>query len=280
MLSFKQFLGEDGTTIYIDPEGAARLLAKECSEFIRETGLGIRDAGTDDPLKNVLYRGTANLPSYLTLFTGPKNRRPRDSSAKLHETLNKFFEKYFGVPYRSAGTFVTADLSTAYSYGEAGIFLPVNGYSYVYSPQVIDAYLAFQGSSGTRAPPMHATLYNRIVSDMHDELMVIFNKYLSDIGASDSISEREKKDRFKTFIAALGNGTLPKANEIWMKMVEKWLDLNAEVFKSTGLKQFIESDSIAEVIFKCDKYYLLSLDNLRQDKAKYNRFINELSKHL
>lgn len=277
MISFKHFLNESVTAITLPPEEAARLIAKECSEFIKETEFSVDKIYR---LSNAVYRGVDNLRTVVASFDGNIVRPARDSNKLLHKLLDKFFVEHFGFPYRSKGTFVTANETTASGYGYAGIFFPVNGYSYVFSKEIEDAYTAFQNTKSSHVAPGSSVLYKRIIVDMYNEVMKLFDEYLSDNDVNDPISPHVRDTYFASFSRALENGFLPNIENEWFTIVEKWLKRNPKIYQNTGIKELTSSKKRNEIMFSCKKYYLISTDLLEKDNDYRERFFAELGKHL
>ncbi len=88
--------------------------------------------------KNFLCRGVDSGIDTIIRKKPRKRRLPRDTPIEIHHMADKMFMDKFGWRPRSGGVFVTSDEDDAYSYGYAYIFLPVNGYSFLWSPNVDD----------------------------------------------------------------------------------------------------------------------------------------------
>lgn len=281
MITFKSFLNEDVENLNnLAPEEVARRIAKECSEFIKESGFHIetsssaRTQSSPYRMRNVLYRGSYSVlrDSTVIKFRGNKERVPKDSSRQLHELLDEFLESNFGFPYRSKGTFTTNAEATANSYGGVRIFFPKNGYSYVYSEIIFDAYVAFQNTNINSFVPGNADMFNEVVDDMHHEMTEIYEE----LGADDDYS-------YDKFLKDFEDGRLPLSQEIWFEIVDKWLNANKrKLYKDSGLSEIVQArgNSGTEIMFKCDEYYLVSMARLGNEPDYSKRFMDELSKHI
>lgn len=107
------------------------VLAKECKQMI----------GDIKKMGDVLWRGT-NQPVYEKQIPH-KSRKPVDTPEFLHILLDKMFKKNFGWKPRSEGVFVSLDKGLASSYSPSRrttIFMPVDGYKYLWSPDIDDLY--------------------------------------------------------------------------------------------------------------------------------------------
>ncbi len=76
-----------------------------------------------------------------------KDRKPLDTPLKLHQLLDKEFQKKFGWKVRNEGVFVTSDPVTASRYGKEYIFLPANGFKYIFNWKIPDLFIRL-GSLG------------------------------------------------------------------------------------------------------------------------------------
>lgn len=76
-----------------------------------------------------------------------KRREPKDTPIEIQKIADSIFYKKFNWKPRSQGVFVTSNYSDALSYGVPYIFLPINGYNFLWSPTVDDltAYLSSNG---------------------------------------------------------------------------------------------------------------------------------------
>ena len=78
-----------------------------------------------------------------------KSRSPRDTDDEYHNAANAYFEKKFGVKFRSKSIFTFPNFAND-SYGSPFIVFPVGEYKVCYSPKVYDAYNEiFDGSGKT-----------------------------------------------------------------------------------------------------------------------------------
>jgi len=105
--------------------GSKEDLIKKCGPFIEESkGLP-------------LYRGygmkmSAALHGQREV-TVRKDRKPRDTSIEIHNIMNAYFFKKFGVNVRSEGLFAIGDIKRASSYGHPHYVLPVGKFKYVWA---------------------------------------------------------------------------------------------------------------------------------------------------
>jgi hypothetical protein len=137
-MKLSNYLNESNRFVIYDIDEAAKILKKECRQYIRETGKMMFE----------LYRGVANAPStpkfYIQKrFSHLEKRRPRDTIRKIHKYFNDKFEDIFGWPVRN-GVFVSGEENVADTYGKAFVFFPAGKYEYVWSPRVRDLTNAFE----------------------------------------------------------------------------------------------------------------------------------------
>jgi hypothetical protein len=132
MTKLSQYIREASRETILDPYEAAKILKKECRQYINEAGKSVFD----------LYRGVDNAPRIakfymMKKFAHTEKRTPRDTLKKIHKYFNNKFEDIFGWPVRN-GVFVTGSKDNAESYGRAFLFFPAGKYEYVWSPKIQD----------------------------------------------------------------------------------------------------------------------------------------------
>ena len=142
-------------------EEAVKIFHDECKPFQKEIGFnGIFDF---KPLK----RGMKNKPSIL-IDNVRSDRRPMSTPLPIHEFMDNWFYKKFGVKFRSNAMFVTKSQS-ARLYGDVYIVFPIGEFKYCYSSTIDDLY---------------ATIANKIESKLSSHYAPLtkekFNDFLSD----------------------------------------------------------------------------------------------------
>lgn len=104
----------------------------------------------------VFYRGiSAQYPIDRPFLVAPRqDRRPKNSSPHFHEIADQWFERRFGIRYRSNGIFVTSRPLSASAYAASADhvvrIIPTSNYRYCWSPNVSD--LLFAASRLAEAP--------------------------------------------------------------------------------------------------------------------------------
>jgi hypothetical protein len=143
-------------------EEAVKIFHDECKPFQKEIGFD----GTFD--FETLKRGMKNKPK---LFIGNvrPDRRPSDTPLPIHEFMDNWFYKKFGVKFRSNAMFVTKSRGSAQIYGDVYIVFPIGEFKYCYSSTIDDLY---------------ATIANKIESKLSSYYAPLtkekFNDFLSD----------------------------------------------------------------------------------------------------
>lgn len=69
-----------------------------------------------------------------------KLRRPRDTSIEAQKAFDKYMLEKFGWKPRAQGVFATSDFYDAEGYGGGHIIFPYDGFEYIWSPKMEDAY--------------------------------------------------------------------------------------------------------------------------------------------
>ena len=103
------------------------------------------------------YRGVSSRHevSSISLRVSRSDRRPRNTAAAFHAFADHWFERRFGVLYRSQALFVTSSIPMARSYAASDVHvvrvLPVSEYRYCWSPRVADLLKLSTSSSSAGA---------------------------------------------------------------------------------------------------------------------------------
>lgn len=112
-----------------------KIIKKECSEilsFYKKHG-------------SFFYRGTRDQPSKtIFIYKVPQSyRQPKSTPKSVHYILDKIFNELGFEVNRSNSVFVTGSQSLARNYGYPHIFIPKNGFSYLWSPVIRDLYVDY-----------------------------------------------------------------------------------------------------------------------------------------
>lgn len=118
MTTFKEFLTEDNQ---VSVKQAINLIKRQCKPFLSESH------------KIPLYRGMNSYKDGAYVLDVRKDRKPRDSAIIVHNTMNLWFEKHFGVKFRSESVFTTASRATAARYGYPFFVFPIGKFKYVWA---------------------------------------------------------------------------------------------------------------------------------------------------
>ena len=94
----------------------------------------------------VLFRGLKKAIPLGTVKSSrtEKGRRPKDTPLEVHNWLNQEFKRKFGWSVRD-GISCTTSYGHAHGYGKIHVFLPFDGYKYVYSEEIGDLYIDLPG---------------------------------------------------------------------------------------------------------------------------------------
>jgi len=108
-------------------------LYKDCKLYIDDW----RKSGA----KDFLYRGTRRPGIYFGIKSShvKSGRLAKDTSQETHNILNDLFKKRFKWYVRN-GVMTTGNISDASSYGTVYLFFPIGKYKFVWSPKVDDLY--------------------------------------------------------------------------------------------------------------------------------------------
>lgn len=101
------------------------------------------------------YRGLSTQIEFdhPQILSTRKNRSPRNMDAEVHANADTWFERRFGIRYRSQAVFVTSSLfiATQYAYNKSVQnvvrVIPISAYKFCWSPKYSDL-LSFKLNSG------------------------------------------------------------------------------------------------------------------------------------
>lgn len=134
--------------------------------------------------RGVSARVAVDTPSILS---PRKKRAPRNTSPEMHALADAWFERRFGVKYRSQALFVTSSSFAARGYAETERHvvrvIPLGPYRYCWSPQVRDMLSMSLDKAGNVESTLDAAGY--IESNLHlahelgHEVMLYCDKYIA-----------------------------------------------------------------------------------------------------
>jgi len=247
-----------------------KIIDKECSQIINEY----------KKIGKVLFRGARESNAReISPNIGknvPRNdRKPKDTMWNHHDMMNNLFYDKFGWYVRSEGVFTSSSPSTAKSFGNLNLFLPANGYKYVWSERYKDLYSDFlEDLEG------HLDMMNRDSGYWVDDKTGEQYSSLEDMPGY----RRHKYDDYSDVDNASVTVTIrdDKNNEIEMKLTwhnemnrdDERLKLMKNAvrrYSNVNLEKAIKISS--EIVFKCKYYYFIGL---RSDNVyRYNDLIIE-----
>jgi hypothetical protein len=111
------------------------ILERDCKEILQFYRYG-----------RLLYRGirTNDSDPIFVTKTPRDDRRPKDTSEYIHDYMNKLYKKKFGWEVRN-GISVSNSFAQADAYGNVHVFFPVDGFKYVWHPDIYDFTNDFAG---------------------------------------------------------------------------------------------------------------------------------------
>ncbi len=219
-MKFNKYLNENNENKQLED------IVKSCYQYFKEIGKGFH-----------LYRGSYTFKDKIGIIVPRTDRLPKDTPKEIHNIINNTLYKRFGWHPRSEGVFATADIHTASAYGEPLIFVPVNGYKYLYSTEPAFYDMAeFFGDS----------FYIDIETFYH---YIINNEYK---GQENNLTMSQEDDIMR------------RARIMAKKNLDDKIEEYISTLKTTGLKNMIRKNSKAEIMFKCERYYLIDV-KLKKD---------------
>jgi len=206
--------------------------------------------------KVVLYRGTNHSDPYKTTLMKTRfDRIPSDTPLMIHDIVDVWFYKKFGIKARSQSIFTTPKLTFALRYGNAVAILPKGNVTFIYSNNVMD-------------------LFHLISRPLHDHLQdlnfdSINTKYDIELKPSMSI-----KDIYRSFKYSFSDDSnVP---------TEVYNVFKNVIFEFMDKMDYIASDTLSvdqvkdvEVMVHCNEYYSVGRKSPESYKleAKYGYLI-------
>jgi hypothetical protein len=182
------------------------ILHKDCSQFIKEG--------------NKLFRGYDSNEKFIER-TPRKERTSTDTPQALSDMLDIYFKSKFGWKPRSEGVFASSSISQASMYGKVYHIFPVNGYKYIWSPDVYDLFSILNTKIG---------------------------KFLND-------------ENFKDIDFGYGGGPpsakFISSKDVSNEIVKEFMDDFDNKIISTYTNKNLDKNKRNEVMIKCKKYYML-----------------------
>ena len=146
------------------------LLRKDCKPFIKELKKN----------KILLFSGRDELENFLKR-TVRQDRKPRDTPLEIHDFIDNWFYKKFGIKARSNTIFCsTIELTTA-EYGESYIVFPIGNYTTISSDAITDLYIEIMDNIIKKNYPKLALNFKKTIKffDGKDSLYQEIEKLLS-----------------------------------------------------------------------------------------------------
>lgn len=117
----------------ISLEEAVKIFHDNCKPFQKE--IGFNNSFDFEPF----YRGMKNKPNIL-IGSVRTDRKPMNTPLPIHEFMDNWFYKKFGVKFRSNAMFTIKDKPNAKFFGDVYIVFPIGEFKYCYSNDVFDLY--------------------------------------------------------------------------------------------------------------------------------------------
>lgn len=231
---------------------------KECSQIINE----YKKAG------RLLFRGSNSkgpeVSPNVYRCVPRTDRRPKDTNWTHHIEVNELFKEKFGWYVRSEGVFASTKTYSAASYGDLNLFLPINGYEYVWSRKYNDLYSDFlenledflYDETSTNGYWLHPITKQKFTdTNQFKQIKGYITYKFEDYDTRDVlILYKDNKTNIKQeismkFITEIDKDEL-RINE--MKKVIK-------TYKSTDLFSAFKGNTGREIVFKCKYFYLIGL---------------------
>ena len=109
------------------------LIEKNCQPFLKQ----MKSINFEDD--NLLFSGRWDRTEF-TKKKVRKNRRPKDTSIDIHDWVDNWFYKKFGIKARSNTIFCTSHKGYALSYGNLFVIFPIGKFEVIWSSRLKDLF--------------------------------------------------------------------------------------------------------------------------------------------
>ena len=120
-------INEITTSNEITLPGMVAMINRKCAPYIRQMGWN-----------NLLFRGVHPATTPFTINQCPVNRKPKDTYIEIHNVADAWFQKNFGVKYRSNAVFASGSHTQAQSFGHVYAIFPCGNFKFCWSRDVED----------------------------------------------------------------------------------------------------------------------------------------------
>ena len=191
MIGFKQFLSERADE-ELTISQLRKKVEKDCATWLKRyphitlfRGMSIEDrTGKSDMTRTIRVVHDSEDPSIpaqkAVIGAVRPNRRPRDLSINLTVSLDEIFREKVGLPLRSSSLFVVKSRSTAQSYGQPFIILPIGEFHFAWSPYMDDPYNVTDGNMTDE------------LADKLEELLPQIQKKFKNVRTVDDVADDER----------------------------------------------------------------------------------------
>lgn len=255
---------------------ALKNVVKECSDYFDEV--------KSIKIEPFIYRGVKNVPKKLIEKRIPRaGRAPKDTPLLIHDIMDTMLEDKFGWKPRSSAAFTAAG-DTAGNYGQRYIFIPSNGYKYIWCTKkgYEDMFAVFDheeydpatydnGKMVWKSKTKKSTF--NLTADMDDAMELL--GYVRYITTYNKITYKNNVDDELIIYKLVSNSSdeqkLKAINMAVDEIKEKGTDyvkhcIDTGLVKAMKIAGTSYSDT-AEIMFKCNYYYLISRDVMYKFEA-------------
>lgn len=222
------------------------------------------------------YRGMKAPITTLTKKTPRMDRRPTDTDILFHDIADEYFYEKFKWKPRSESVFATSSYKVSEEYASGGstsIIFPFNGFKYIWSPKIPDAYSELFAKSNAHIE-WRRNYYPSVIGNSDGYWINNSGKKVQNLETLDNTTNLEitlstGKDYLHKITYYWNPDTRKKSEEIW-KWVPQVSERDYILSKlEPYLKSYIDknigscltSHDGNEIMFKCSNYYLLPVSS-------------------
>ncbi len=248
-----EYLIEDGLTLDI----VFNDIYSECGEYLNDLKKQLKHQKykkLESSKYHMLYRGMMFIDDDFGVMYPIENRKTIDTPKFISEKFNELLYDKFGWYPRTEGVFAFQKLGSSSNYGESYMIFPVDGFEYIWSPNISDFYIEFKRKNNLMIKYFkdYDNLNKDNLINYFDEKLVYDYDNMPNVVGEENVITKEKW---------LEIMTEENIENILKNISDEYIDKDFNIY--------LKMNDAREIMIKCDKYYYVYKDY-------FNDFINFL----
>lgn len=131
-MKFEKYILNEATKLSYNIDEIVEAIKNDCKPYLKDLG-GLYK-------KHPFLSGRNNNPYDFSRGTVRKDRMPKDTPVELHDIIDNWFYKRFGIKARSNSIFCGLSLGGLSQYGLVKMIFPIGKYTAISSSNIIDLF--------------------------------------------------------------------------------------------------------------------------------------------